>query len=85
MKKNIIILCSLLCLLAGCNMEEQVYDRIDASVYYQNEASVKGAVAAIYGNAARSYLEYFGYLNEFSADQIVWRVWNGGLWGYDEG
>jgi hypothetical protein len=66
-------------------MNEQVFDRIDATVYYQNEASVKGAVAAIYGNAAMSYLEYFWYLNEFSADQVVWRVWNGGLWGYDEG
>ena len=71
--------------LVGCDMNEQVFDRIDATVYYQNEASVKGAVAAIYGNAAMSYLEYFWYLNEFSADQVVWRVWNGGLWGYDEG
>ena len=71
--------------LLGCDMNEQVFDRIDATVYYQNEASVKGAVAAIYGNAAMSYLEYFWYLNEFSADQVVWRVWNGGLWGYDEG
>ena len=73
------------CALTSCEMNEQVYDRIDATVYYQDEASVKGAVAAIYGNAAMSYLEYFWYLNEFSADQIVWRVWNGGLWGYDEG
>ena len=79
----IVLLSSII--LASCDMNEQVFDRIDAKVYYQNEASVKGAVAAIYGNAAMSYLEYFWYLNEFSADQIVWRVWNGGLWGYDEG
>lgn len=72
-------------LLVGCDMNEKVFDRLDSTVYYQNEASIKGAVAAIYGNAAMSYLEYFWYLNEFSADQIVWRVWNGGLWGYDEG
>lgn len=81
---------SLLALLAAftftaCDMEEHVYDKVDATVYYQNEASIKGAVAAIYGKAALSYAEYFWYLNEFSADQITWRAWNGGLWGYDEG
>ena len=55
-----IVLCTLsLCTLVACEMNEQVYDRIDATVYYQDEASVKGAVAAIYGNAAMSYLEYF--------------------------
>jgi hypothetical protein len=73
------------CTISACNLNEQVYDRLDATVYYQNEASIKGAVAAIYGNAAMSYLEYFWYLQEFSADQVAWRVWNGGLWGYDEG
>lgn len=79
-----LVLCTL-SLCTSCNMDEQVYDRLDASVYYQSEASIKGAVAAIYGNAAMSYLEYFWYLNEFSADQVAWRVWNGGMWGYDEG
>lgn len=67
------------------DLEEQVFDKVDASIFYQNETSVKGAVAAIYGNAAMSYLEYFWYLNEFSADQVAWRTWNAGLWGYDEG
>ncbi len=85
MKKITYIILVFAFALVGCDMNEQVFDRIDAEVYYQNEASVKGAVAAIYGNAAMSYLEYFWYLNEFSADQVVWRVWNGGLWGYDEG
>ena len=37
---------------ACTDLEEKVYDRIDASVYYQNEASVKGAVAAIYSQTA---------------------------------
>ncbi|MCQ2229419.1 MAG: RagB/SusD family nutrient uptake outer membrane protein [Bacteroidales bacterium] len=77
-----------ICGVAACSctdLDEKVYDRIDASIYYQNETSVKGAVAAIYAKAALSYSEYFWYLNEFSADQITWRAWNGGLWGYDEG
>lgn len=69
---------------ACTDLDEVVYDRIDASVYYQDEASVKGAVASIYSSAQRGFLEYFWYLNEFSADQIAWRSWNGGLWGYDD-
>lgn len=83
--KSYIVLLSFVFMFVSCDMNEKVYDRVDATVYYQNEASIKGAVAAIYGNAAMSYLENFWYLQEFPADQIAWRVWNGGLWGYDEG
>ncbi|MGM9748518.1 MAG: RagB/SusD family nutrient uptake outer membrane protein, partial [Candidatus Cryptobacteroides sp.] len=43
------------------------------------------AVASIYYKAVFSYMEYFWYLQEFSADQIAWRTWNGGMWGWDEG
>ena len=71
--------------LQSCfNLDEEVFDRVDKSIYYSDESSVKGAVAAIYNKAAMSYVEYFFYLQEFSADQIAWRSWNGGLWGYDE-
>lgn len=66
------------------DLEEEVFDRVDASIYYSDESSVKGAVSAIYEKAVKSYIEYFWYLQEFSADQIAWRSWNGGLWGYDE-
>lgn len=70
---------------AGCtDLDEKVFDRIDAGVYYQDETSVKGAVSSIYNEAASGFLEYFWYLNEFSADQIAWRTWNGGMWGWDE-
>ena len=69
---------------ACTNLDEKVFDRIDAGVYYQDEMAVKGAVAPIYNNAAMGFCEYFWYLQEFPADQISWRVWNGGLWGYDE-
>lgn len=71
--------------LSSCtDLDEVTYDRIDASVYYQDENSVKGAVASIYASGASGFLEYFWYLNEFAADQIAWRSWNGGAWGYDE-
>ena len=29
---------------ACTDLDEKVYDRVDASVYYQNETSIKGAV-----------------------------------------
>ncbi len=66
------------------DLNEVTFDRIDATTYYQDENSVKGAVASIYSSAISGFLEYFWYLNEFSADQIAWRTWNGGAWGYDE-
>lgn len=66
------------------DLDEKTFDRIDASTYYQDANSVKGAVASIYASAQSGFLEYFWYLNEFPADQIAWRSWNGGAWGYDE-
>ena len=79
----------IVCLMAGLtactDLDEKVYDRIDASVYYQNEASVKGAVAAIYNQTSSTLAgENFFHLSEYPADQITWRVWNGGQWGWDE-
>lgn len=69
---------------ACTDLDEVTFDRIDATKYYQDENSVKGAVASIYASAQSGFLEYFWYLNEFPADQIAWRTWNGGAWGYDE-
>lgn len=66
------------------DLDEVTFDRLDATTYYQDESSVQGAVASIYASAASGFLEYFWYLNEFPADQIAWRTWNGGAWGYDE-
>ena len=72
-------------LTACTDLDEKVYDRIDASVYYQNEASVKVAVAAIYNQTSSTLAgENFFHLSEYPADQLTWRVWNGGLWGWDE-
>ena len=66
------------------NLDEVTFQQIDASIFYQNEGSVKGAVASIYSSAMSGFLEYFWYLNEFPADQVAWRTWNGGQWGYDD-
>lgn len=67
------------------DLDEKVYDRIDATTFYKNEASVKGAIATIYNQAGHCFAERFYFLQELPADQISWRVWNGGQWGYDEG
>lgn len=84
-KYNWLLLAFLSFSLSSCfNLEEEVFDRVDSGIYYQDESSVKGAVASIYHTGAMSYIEYFWYLQEFSADQVTWRSWNGGLWGYDE-
>ena len=85
-KYNWLLIAILSFSMSSCfNLDEEVFDRVDSSIYYQNENSVKAAVASIYSNGALSYIEYFWYLQEFSADQVSWRSWNGGLWGYDEG
>lgn len=87
MKKIFYSICLSLGLLIvpGCDLTEHNYSNIDASVYYQDESSIKGAVGAIYARAAYGFCEYFYYLQEFSADQVAWRTWNGGQWGWDEG
>lgn len=85
LKYNWLLLAFLSLSLSSCfDLDEEVFDRVDSTIYYQDESSVKGAVASIYHTGAMSYIEYFWYLQEFAADQVAWRSWNGGLWGYDE-
>ena len=86
LKYNILIAVAATMGFASCtDLEEKPYDRIGADVFYQNENSVKAAVASIYGQVQNSLPENFYFLQEISADQVAWRVWNGGVWGYDEG
>jgi len=89
MKKAIYIWCVAVILgitLQSCfDLTEEVYSEVPASEYYEDETSVQNALASIYYTGFMSYAEYFFYLQEFSADQVAWRVWNGGLWGYDDG
>ncbi len=72
--------------MQGCfNVEEQIYDELDASLYYKDENSVKSTVASLYTVAFNNYMETFWILEELSADQVAWRCWNGGSYGYDGG
>ena len=86
MKKifNILAIGTAVLALASCtDLTEKAYNRIEKDLFYEDEGSVKGAIASVYYTAEGSFNEYFYYLNEFSADQIAWRVWNGGQWGWD--
>lgn len=84
--ENFIMMLAAALTVSSCfNLDEETFDRISADSFYNDESSVKGAVASIYYNAANGFVEYDWYLQELSADQIAWRTWNGGLWGWDEG
>ena len=89
MKKLLYILISVVslgfCLQSCFDLNEEIFNRVSSTTYYKDEASVKGAIASTYREACMSYVEYFMYLAEFPSDQIAWRVWNGGSWGYDNG
>ena len=81
---NLTVIAAVALGLSSCfNLQEKAFNRIEKDNFYQNEGSVKGAIASVYYTAEGSFGEYFFYLNEFSADQIAWRVWNGGTWGWD--
>ena len=86
MKKifNIFVLAAAVMSFTACfDLTEKAFNRIEADNFYQNEGSVKGAIASVYYTAEGSFGEYFFYLNEFSADQIAWRSWVGGTYGWD--
>jgi len=66
------------------NLEEKAYDRLDKDLFYEKEVGLQSGLAAIYYDIQQP-VEHFFWLNEVSGDQIAWRVWNGGTWGWDEG
>lgn len=69
----------------GCfDLEEETFNQLDTSKFYTSEQSVQSVIASIYAEAMVGYAEYYWYIQEFSADQVAWRTWNGGLWGWDE-
>ena len=72
--------------LSGCfDMTEHPYTLLDASNYFTDENSVKQVVAHIYAQEQSDLSELYWYAQELSADQITWRSWNGGSWGWDSG
>lgn len=75
-----------LIVMCGCfDVNEKVFNELDSNLYYKDENSLKGTVASLYTVAFNNYMEWFWILEEFSADQIAWRCWNGGNYGYDGG
>ncbi len=79
----VLILTSLI--VTSCfDLEEKPYNQLSPLNYYNDENSVQAVVAAIYAQEMTDIAEYYWYMQEFSADQIAWRTWNGGNWGWDE-
>ena len=70
----------------GCfDMTERPYTLLDASNYFTDENSIKQVIAHIYAQEQADLSEQYWYAQELSADQITWRSWNGGSWGWDSG
>lgn len=72
--------------VTGCfDMEETPFTNLTASTFLKDEAAVKQVIANIYAQEQGDLSEYYWYAQELSADQISWRSWNGGSWGWDSG
>lgn len=84
-KLAIALLLSGLAISSCFNMDEHPFTLLDASNYFTDEASVKQVIANIYAQEQGDLSEYYWYAQELTADQIAWRSWNGGSWGWDSG
>ena len=82
--KIMAVIAAAMAVTACFNLEEKAFDRLDKEAFYHGEVGLQSALAAIYYEA-QTPVEHFYGLNEYAADQVAWRVWNGGSWGYDEG
>ena len=82
--KIMAVIAAAMAVTACFNLEEKAFDRLDKDAFYHGEVGLQSALASIYYEAQTPVEHFFG-LNEYSADQVAWRVWNGGAWGYDEG
>ncbi|MDE6147113.1 MAG: RagB/SusD family nutrient uptake outer membrane protein [Bacteroidales bacterium] len=84
--KRVLIVLGAICVATGCfDMEERPHTLLSASTYLTNETAVKQVISNIYAQEQGDLSEYYWYAQELSADQIAWRSWNGGSWGWDGG
>ncbi|MCD8031829.1 MAG: RagB/SusD family nutrient uptake outer membrane protein [Bacteroides sp.] len=84
--RNIVLAIGCFLVSHSCfDLTEEVFSDLDSNLYYENEGSIKGVISEIYYCSFNNYNDSFWYLQEFSADQVNWRSWNNGLWGYSEG
>lgn len=83
--KLIAVFISSLAVTSCFDMTEHPYTLMDASNYFTDETAVKQAIANIYAQEQGDISEFYWYAAELTADQIAWRSWNGGSWGWDSG
>ena len=84
-KKFLVIAISGLAFTGCFDMTERTFTLLDASNYFTDENSIKQVIAHIYAQEQADLSEQYWYAQELSADQITWRSWNGGSWGWDSG
>ena len=65
------------------DMEEHPFTMLSPDNYFTDESSVKQVIANIYAQEQGDLSEFYWYAQELTADQIAWRSWNGGSWGWD--
>lgn len=71
-------------LLTSCfDLEEKPYTLLTASTYFNDEAAVQSVIANIYAREQNDLSEFYWYMQELPADQLTWRSWYGGSWGWD--
>lgn len=88
MKKIKVFLAAALSSLAvtSCfDMAEHPFTLLDSSNYFTDEISIKQVIANIYAAEEGGLSENYTWAQELTADQVAWRSWNGGSWGWDSG
>ena len=55
---TLLIAAAAACLTACFDLTEKAFNRIEKDIFYQNEGSVKGAIASVYYRAEGSFNEY---------------------------
>ena len=82
--KNIIGCLALSFSATSCfDMEEVPFTMLSPDNYFVDEASINQVIANIYAQEQGDLSEFYWYAQELTADQIAWRSWNGGSWGWD--
>lgn len=67
------------------DLEEETFNMLDAKVFYKDKASVESIIAGLHTSNDGFEYKYLIDMQESAADQMQWRTWNAGNYGWDEG
>jgi hypothetical protein len=66
------------------DLQEETFNILESKVYYRNKASIEGIIGRLYTSNDGNE-DSFTEMQELPSDQVNWRTWNAGAWGWDEG